>query len=239
MEPNLTDNWVDRRLATLETGDGWSPDPALGLQRCRHAAAARKRRAKTWAFAASGATAACACLLAFPATRVFAQRCVNACVAETAAVGQFFGFTTPRPADARRAAPDFSLTDASGNAVRLAGFKGKVVLLNFWATWCPPCKTEIPWFVEFQRAYGDAGLVVLGVSMDENGWESVRPSLETMPVNYRIMVGNDEIARQFGGVETLPTTFLIDRAGRIAVSHAGLADRTAMAERIEALLAER
>lgn len=100
-------------------------------------------------------------MLAFPGTRVFAERCAAACVAGTVAVGQRLGIT---------AVPAFPLTDASGQTVRLADFRGKVVLLNFWATWCPPCKTEIPWFVEFQSKYEAAGLVVLGISMDEEGW---------------------------------------------------------------------
>ena len=153
-----------------------------------------------------------------------------ACVAETVAVGQRLGIT---------AAPGFTLTDASGQLARLADFRGKVVLLNFWATWCPPCKTEIPWFVEFQNKYETAGLVVLGISMDEDGWTAVRPFLEKMPVNYRMMVGNDAVAREFGGVASLPLTFLIDRAGRVVWSHAGIADRAELDGRLRELLAER
>jgi cytochrome c biogenesis protein CcmG/thiol:disulfide interchange protein DsbE len=74
----------------------------------------------------------------------------------------------------RKAAPDFTLTDVSGRPVKLSEYKGKVVLLNFWATWCGPCKTEIPWFIEFEKMYKDRGFEILGVSMDENGWQAVR-----------------------------------------------------------------
>ena len=97
-------------------------------------------------------------------------------MAETVAVGQRLGVT---------AAPAFTLTDASGQTVRLADFRGKVVLLNFWATWCPPCKTEIPWFVELQNEYERAGLVVFGFSVDDMGWTAVRPAWAGGNVAYR------------------------------------------------------
>jgi len=211
-------------MASLETAAGWTPDLA-GAMRRRQALTSARRRRRVWA--ACGVTAAFAGLLAYPATRVFAERCVAACVAETVAVRQKLGIAS---------APGFTLTDAAGQTVRLADFRGKVVLLNFWATWCPPCKMEIPWFVEFQRKYEAEGLVVLGVSMDEDGWTSVRPCLEKMPVNYRIMVGNDAIAREFGGIASLPSTFLIDRSGRVVESHEGIVGRVDMENRLKNLL---
>lgn len=226
MEPKITESFVEKRLGELQVPAGWTPGTALALARYREEAA-RRRRVRTWSWAAGGAAAACACILAFPVPRVFAARCVAACVAETVAVGQRLGIT---------AAPGFTLTDASGKVVRLADFRGRFVLLNFWATWCPPCKMEIPWFVEFQRKYEEAGLVVLGVSMDEDGWAAVRPCLEKLPVNYRMMVGDAAIAGEFGGIETLPSTFLIDRTGRVAGSHAGIVDRTAFEEQLRMLL---
>ena len=125
--------------------------------------------------------------------------------------------------DARRKpAPDFALKDANGATVKLSDYKGKAVLLDFWATWCGPCKIEIPWFTEFEQTYKDRGFAVVGVSMDEDGWTVVKPYLEEHKVNYRVLLGNDEVGQAFGGVDSLPTTFLIDRSGRIAFAHIGL-----------------
>lgn len=126
---------------------------------------------------------------------------------------------------ARKPAPDFSLKDANGRTVALSDYRGKVVLLNFWATWCGPCKLEIPWFVEFERAYKDRGFAVLGVSMDEDGWDAVKPFLAEMGVNYRVVLGDEKIAQAYEGVESLPTSFLIDREGNIAAVHIGLVSR--------------
>jgi cytochrome c biogenesis protein CcmG/thiol:disulfide interchange protein DsbE len=141
-----------------------------------------------------------------------------------------------KPGKDRHPAPDFSLKDSDGKVVHLSDYRGKVVLLDFWATWCGPCKVEIPWFVEFQRKNQEKGLVVLGVSMDDEGWEVVKPFVKEMRVNYRVVIGNDQTALLYGGVDALPTTFLIDRAGKIAAVHVGLADRKAFENGIEELL---
>jgi peroxiredoxin len=125
----------------------------------------------------------------------------------------------------RKAAPDFALKDANGTTVRLSDYRGKVVLLNFWATWCGPCKLEIPWFMEFEQEFKDRGFAVLGVSMDDDGWDAVKPYIAQRKVNYRIVLGNDAVADQYEGVEALPTTFLIDREGRIAAKHQGLVSK--------------
>ena len=122
----------------------------------------------------------------------------------------------------RKPAPDFALKDVNGATVRLSDFNGKVVLLDFWATWCGPCKIEIPWFEEFETAFKDRGLVVIGVSMDEDGWAAVKPFIQDMKVNYRVVVGNDQVGGLYGGLDALPTTFLIDRSGKIASVHVGL-----------------
>jgi cytochrome c biogenesis protein CcmG/thiol:disulfide interchange protein DsbE len=136
----------------------------------------------------------------------------------------------------RRSAPDFALKDADGKTVRLSDYRGKVVLLDFWATWCQPCKIEIPWFMEFERKYRDRGFAVLGVSMDEEGWEVVRPFVAELGVNYRMVLGDDGAAASYGGVEALPTTFLIDRDGKIAAVHVGLASKRDFQDGIENLL---
>jgi len=141
-----------------------------------------------------------------------------------------------KPAEKRNAAPDFELTDASGRKVKLSDYKGKVVLLNFWATWCGPCKLEIPWFADFEKRYKDQGFAVLGVSMDEDGWEAVKPYIEAKQVNYRIMIATEEVAQKYGGVEALPTTFIIDREGRIVSTHIGLVMKKDYEDEIAALL---
>ena len=122
----------------------------------------------------------------------------------------------------RKVAFDFALKDVDGKTVHLSDYKGKVVLLDFWATWCAPCKIEIPWFMEFEQQYKDKGFAVLGVSMDDDGWTVVKPYLQQLKMNYRIVLGNDKVGDAYGGVDSLPTTFLIDRQGRIAATHVGL-----------------
>jgi thiol-disulfide isomerase/thioredoxin len=141
-----------------------------------------------------------------------------------------------KPAAQRNPAPDFVLKDAGGRDVKLSDLKGKVVLLNFWATWCGPCKFEIPWFIEFEKQYKDQGFAVVGVSLDDEGWEVVKPYIEDKKVNYRVVVGTEEVSMKYGGVESLPSTFMIDREGRIASVHIGLQAKSAFEDDIKTLL---
>jgi cytochrome c biogenesis protein CcmG/thiol:disulfide interchange protein DsbE len=143
---------------------------------------------------------------------------------------------TVKPDNERKPAPDFALKDADGKTVHLSDYKGKVVLLDFFATWCGPCKIEIPWFTEMERKNKDRGFAVLGISMDDEGWELVKPFLADLKVNYRVVIGNDQTASMYGGVEALPTTFLIDKEGKIAATHVGLASRKDFEDGIEQLL---
>jgi cytochrome c biogenesis protein CcmG/thiol:disulfide interchange protein DsbE len=136
----------------------------------------------------------------------------------------------------RKPAPNFSLKDADGNAVNLTDYRGKVVLVNFWATWCGPCEAEIPWFIEFEKKYKDQGFAVLGVSMDDDGWKSVRPYVASHKINYRIMIGSEVVSQQFGEIESLPTSFVLDREGRIASNHIGLVDKVDYQNEIVKLL---
>jgi len=125
----------------------------------------------------------------------------------------------------RKSAPDFQVKDVNGTPLKLSDYRGKVVLLNFWATWCGPCKIEIPWFIEFEQKFKDQGFAVLGVSMDEDGWDVVKPYLASKKINYRVGLGDDTVGNLFGGIDSLPTTFLIDRDGKVASTHIGLVSK--------------
>lgn len=143
------------------------------------------------------------------------------------------------PASRRDPAPGFALPDMEGSTATLADYSGRVLLLNFWATWCLPCRAEMPWFVDFQTRFGDDGFAVLGVSVDEPGRDIVEPFLERSPVNYRIALADTvERLAPFGPKNVLPTTWLIDRQGRIAAEHVGLVSREATEAEIRLLLAE-
>ena len=144
----------------------------------------------------------------------------------------------------RKPAPNFILTDAKGDTINLSTYKGKVVLLDFWATWCGGCKTEIPWYMEFDAKYKDRGLAVIGVSMDEDGWKSVKPflALEKDPetgghtaMKYPVVIGSESLAKQYH-LTSMPMTLLIDREGRIAVSHSGMVDKDDWESKIRFLL---
>lgn len=141
-----------------------------------------------------------------------------------------------KPLAERQAAPKFDLKDATGAATTLADYKDKVVLLNFWATWCVPCRAEIPWFQEFDKKYKDRGFAVLGVSMDEEGWGIVKPYIEERKITYRIVIGDEMVSNLYGGIASLPTTFMIDRAGKIAAIHTGLVSKATYQKEIEDLL---
>lgn len=139
----------------------------------------------------------------------------------------------------RKAAPDFSLKDQKGSVIHLSDYKGKIVLVNFWATWCHGCKEEIPWYVEFAGKYRDRGFEVIGISMDESGWKAVTPYLAEHKLNYPIVIGDDGLAARFGGVDSMPVSLLIDREGRIADRHSGMVEKDGWEKEIQQLLGER
>ena len=136
----------------------------------------------------------------------------------------------------RKPAPNFTRKDSKGIPITLADYKGKVVLLNFWATWCHGCVQEMPWFMEFQDKYRSEGLAVIGVSMDDDGWKSVKPFLQEHKINYRIVVATFESAKQFGVDKGMPVSVLIDRTGKIADLHPGKVDKDAFEGEIQTLL---
>ena len=122
-------------------------------------------------------------------------------------------------------APDFELVSLDGQKVKLSDYRGKAVLLNFWATWCPPCKVEMPWFVDLQNKYAKDGLVVLGVAMDDSEPQKISEFAHEMGVNYQVLLGTDKVSDDYGDVQYLPTTFYINREGKIVQKAAGLFDR--------------
>jgi len=140
----------------------------------------------------------------------------------------------------RKPAPEFTLTDSSGAQVKLSDYKGKVVLLNFWATWCGPCALEIPWFMEFEQQYKSKGFEVLGVSMDDDGWKAVKPYIAEHKLNYRVLLGNDSVSQLYGGLDALPTTYIIDRDGKVAFpAHVGLINKSEYVQEVESLLSDK
>jgi thiol-disulfide isomerase/thioredoxin len=133
-------------------------------------------------------------------------------------------------------APDFSLESLDGKTTRLSDFRGKAVLLNFWATWCGPCKIEMPWFVDFQKQYGSQGLQIVGVAMDDASKEDIGKFAKDMGVNYPILIGKEAVGDQYGGVPALPETFLIARDGKIVDKIIGLRGKAEIEDAIKEAL---
>jgi thiol-disulfide isomerase/thioredoxin len=230
METN--EKWVEDKMANLNPDSEWQPrvDGAMAqleMRRERRAVVVRRFRIL------SVAAIAVACVFWFPQPRALAARaiepCVEACQNFADAPGSlhdhlyhvmwnFHNFLGVAP-------PDFRLTDASGTQFHLSDNFGKVILVNFFATWCRPCKEETPWFVEFQKRYGDRGFTVIGVSMDEDGWKSVRPFIDAQKINYRVGIGDKALAQKYGGLESLPQTILLHQKGGVIVKHSGITSK--------------
>ncbi len=133
-------------------------------------------------------------------------------------------------------APAFSLTDITGKPLNLSDYRGNVVMLDFWATWCGPCRIEIPDFIEFQKRYGAQGFTMIGISMDDSP-EPVVDFYKELQMNYPVAIGNDRLGELYGGMPGLPTTFLIGRDGRIYAKHVGSTPPQVFEAEIKQLLA--
>jgi thiol-disulfide isomerase/thioredoxin len=147
--------------------------------------------------------------------------------------------------DSLPAEPDVTFTDLQGKSVSLSSLKGKVVVLNFWATWCEPCQVEIPWMIEFQQKYEGRGFTVLGVAMDDEGKSVVEPFVakkqfdvdgHPMNMNYPIVLGSDDLAEKFGGLIGLPTSLVISRDGKLVKRFIGLVNHDLIVKEIEGQL---
>jgi thiol-disulfide isomerase/thioredoxin len=143
--------------------------------------------------------------------------------------------STPRIARST-VAPDFSLESLDGKSVRLSDLRGKAVLLNFWATWCGPCKIEMPWFVELQNQYGAQGLQIIGVAMDDASKEDIAKFAKDMGVNYPILIGKESIGDQYGGIPALPETFFIGRDGKMVDKIIGLKGKSEIEDAVKKAL---
>jgi peroxiredoxin len=131
-------------------------------------------------------------------------------------------------------APGFTLADLSGKSVSLSDFKGKVVILDFWATWCPPCKKEIPDFIELQKQYGSQGVQIVGIALDQP--DKVKAFVQQNGINYPVLLGNDAITVKYGGIDGIPTTFVIDKKGKIINRFEGFRPKSVFEGEIKKLL---
>lgn len=146
------------------------------------------------------------------------------------------GQSAPGVAGQTAVAPRWSLKNLDGKTVNSSDFKGKVVVLDFWATWCGPCRAEIPNFIALQEQYEKQGLVVVGLSVDEDGADVVKPFVQKLGMNYPVVLADKKTQEAFGGIEAVPTTFLVDREGRIVKEHMGFADKDEFENEIKPLL---
>lgn len=142
------------------------------------------------------------------------------------------GTTMDRPM-----APDFTLPALRGpDTVSLSAYKGNVVLVNFWATWCPPCKEEIPAFLQVRNSLHAEGFEILGISLDEGGPSVVLPFAQEYGITYPLVMGNQALTQSYGGIRGIPTSFLVDREGRIVEKYIGPIDAQTLTEDVRALL---
>jgi cytochrome c biogenesis protein CcmG/thiol:disulfide interchange protein DsbE len=145
---------------------------------------------------------------------------------------------TPETPKKGTLAPDFTSADMKGRHVELSSLKGKVVVLNFWATWCGPCKIEMPWLVDLQKKYGPQGLQIVGVAMDDASDKEILAFARKMRVNYLVLRGSEKIAGLYGGLEGLPATFFLDRSGRIVDETMGLVSESVIEDAIKQALVQ-
>lgn len=137
-----------------------------------------------------------------------------------------------------KAAPSFTLKSVDGKTVSLSDYKGKAVLLNFWATWCGPCKLEMPWLIQMQKKYASQGFTVLGISEDDSSTKEVSDFIAKMGVDYPVLMYDDQMNRAYGGIDYLPTSYYIGRDGKVIIEAGGLISESEMEANIQKILAK-
>ncbi len=217
MESN--NDWVDDQLAKLNPDAAWRPNVERSLTQAKQRTSRNRIGGRKWVWAAAGVVAGSVLLYALPRPE---PRVASVSASVKA-------LTEGQPA------PDFTLRNAAGARVTLSSYKGKAVLLNFWATWCGGCKLEIPWLIDFETRYKAQGFEVVGVAMDDDGWKKITPSVAEKKMNYTVLLGNDDVAKRYG-VEAMPMTLLIDRGGKLAALHIGTLDPNVCEGEIRRLL---
>ena len=228
--------------------------------RCPKCWAIQEKGARPNLEAGAGGTVACgACGAAFPEANVYGGKyntdapasapatakrnpLALVVVALVAAAMLFFGFHMARRSGATPSftksalAPDFTLQSLDGKKMSLSDLRGKAVLLNFWATWCGPCKIEMPWFIELQKQYGSQGLQIIGVAMDDSSKEDIAKFASDMGVNYPVLLGKEAVGEAYGGVPALPESFFIGRDGKIVDKIIGLKGKAEIEDSIKKAL---
>jgi thiol-disulfide isomerase/thioredoxin len=134
-------------------------------------------------------------------------------------------------------APSFTLKSVNGKTVSLADYKGKAVLLNFWATWCGPCKLEMPWLIQMQKKYASQGFTVLGISEDDGSKKEVTDFMAKMGIDYPVLMYDEQMNNAYGGIDYLPTSYYIGRDGKVIVESGGLISESEMEANIQKILA--
>ena len=151
----------------------------------------------------------------------------------TSANSQYTATTTTNSSEAM--APDFVLTDTKGNQIKLSDYRGKVVILDFWATWCPPCRRGIPDLIDLQKTYKNK-LAVIGISLDTDSKKDVVPFIKEYGINYKVAYGDNNVVQKYGNIQSIPTTFIINQEGKIVDSYIGLQRKETFENQIKALI---
>jgi len=242
--------WVDERLTTLGSDSEWEPNAIRGLAHLQERLRNRSGRGKRWLWVIAAAAGTYLCLMALPASRAVAQRCLNYCSNEiwpSRATSDSNVLNAKLAKDQVDASTilDFPIRDLQGHAVTVGQYKGQVVLVNFWATWCSPCLTEMPWLISFQEKYGPRGFTVLGVSLDVDGRNAVVPFIESRrfevnnhreALDYPILLGTNDTGEAFGGIIGLPTSILFSRDGKKVKTITGIMNHDDVERAIQGLL---